>query len=114
MKPDLSQLTIAELNAVIAEAEQLINARKDEELQKTYQEFAERARALGMSMDQILAVGAKGGRGKAAPAGEKKPVAIRYRNSANPSETWTGRGKQPRWLVARLAGGAAKLEDFLV
>ena len=93
MKPDLSQLTIAELNAVIAEAEQLINARKDEELQKTYQEFAERARALGMSMDQILAVGAKGGRGKAVPAGEKK---------------------QPRWLVARLAGGAAKLEDFLV
>ena len=42
MKPDLSQLSIAELNAVIAEAERLISARKDEELQKTYQEFAEK------------------------------------------------------------------------
>ncbi|RZU36942.1 nucleoid protein H-NS [Fluviicoccus keumensis] len=113
MKPDLSQLSISELNAVIAEAQALISARKDEELQKTYQEFAEKARALGMTVDQILAVGAKSGRGKAAPAAEKKPVAIRYRNPANPSETWTGRGKQPRWLAARIAAGS-KVEDFAI
>ncbi|HEX5360235.1 MAG TPA: H-NS histone family protein [Fluviicoccus sp.] len=113
MKPDLSQLSISELNAVIADAQALISARKDEELQKTYQEFAEKARALGMTVDQILAVGAKGGRGKAAPATEKKPVAIRYRNPANPAETWTGRGKQPRWLAARVAAGA-KVEDFAI
>jgi DNA-binding protein H-NS len=113
MKPDLSQLSISELNAVIADAQALISARKDEELQKTYQEFAEKARALGMTVDQILAVGAKGGRGKAAPATEKKPVAIRYRNLANPAETWTGRGKQPRWLAARVAAGA-KVEDFAI
>lgn len=113
MKPDLSQLSIAELNAVIAEAEQLIAARKDEELQKTYQEFAEKARALGLSLDQILALGAKGSRGKVAAPSERKPVAIRYRNPANPSETWTGRGKQPRWLAAKVAEGA-KVEDFLI
>ncbi|MBD0191236.1 H-NS family nucleoid-associated regulatory protein, partial [Acinetobacter baumannii] len=29
------------------------------------------------------------------------------------SETWTGRGKQPRWLVAEIEKGA-KLEDFLI
>ncbi|EPL5429774.1 TPA: H-NS family nucleoid-associated regulatory protein, partial [Acinetobacter baumannii] len=27
--------------------------------------------------------------------------------------TWTGRGKQPRWLVAEIEKGA-KLEDFLI
>ncbi len=112
MKPDLAQLSIPELRAVIAEAESLIAARKDEELQKTYQEFAEKARALGMTVDQILAIGAKGGRAKQA-SGDKKPVAIRYRNPANPSETWTGRGKQPRWLAACIASGA-KLQDFAV
>ncbi|MFW1863942.1 H-NS family nucleoid-associated regulatory protein, partial [Acinetobacter baumannii] len=26
---------------------------------------------------------------------------------------WTGRGKQPRWLVAEIEKGA-KLEDFLI
>ena len=34
-----------------------------------------------------------------------------YKN--NTEETWTGRGKQPRWLVAELEKGA-KLEDFLI
>ncbi len=112
MKTELSQLTIAELKALIAEAEALIVARKDEELRNTYLEFAEKARALGMTVDEILAVGSKGAR-KAAPATGKKPVAVRYRNPRNPQETWTGRGKQPRWLAALINGGA-KLEDFLV
>ncbi|MBC6812953.1 DNA-binding protein, partial [Acinetobacter baumannii] len=31
----------------------------------------------------------------------------------NAEETWTGRGKQPRWLVAEIETGA-KLEDFLI
>lgn len=35
----------------------------------------------------------------------------RYANPDNRSETWTGRGRKPNWLVARLAKGA-KLEDF--
>ena len=34
-------------------------------------------------------------------------------NKNNPEDTWTGRGKQPRWLVAELEKGA-KLEDFLI
>ena len=43
----------------------------------------------------------------------RKPVEIRYRNPANAAETWTGRGKQPRWLVAALATGKV-LEDFSI
>ncbi len=35
----------------------------------------------------------------------------KYRNPKNSSETWAGRGKQPRWLVAQLRSGK-KLEDF--
>lgn len=29
----------------------------------------------------------------------------KYRNPAEPSETWSGRGKQPRWLVSALRSG---------
>lgn len=46
-------------------------------------------------------------------AGTRKSVEPRYRNKGNAAETWTGRGKQPRWLVAQLEKGA-KLEDFLI
>jgi DNA-binding protein H-NS len=40
-------------------------------------------------------------------------VLPKYRNPSAPTETWSGRGKQPRWLVAVLRSGH-KLEDFLI
>lgn len=39
-------------------------------------------------------------------------VAAKYRNAAT-QETWSGRGLQPKWLKAALAGGA-KLEEFTI
>jgi DNA-binding protein H-NS len=41
------------------------------------------------------------------------PVLPKYRNPNNSSETWAGRGKQPRWLVAQLKAGK-KINDFLI
>ena len=35
------------------------------------------------------------------------------RNPADPSETWSGRGKTPRWLSKLLTSGK-KLDDFLI
>ena len=37
----------------------------------------------------------------------------KYRNPAHPAETWSGRGKQPRWLAAELRSGK-KLDDFRI
>jgi DNA-binding protein H-NS len=57
---------------------------------------------------------------KAASSGisrrERRPyprVFPKYRNPANPSETWAGRGKQPRWLTAQIKSGK-KLDDFRI
>jgi DNA-binding protein H-NS len=38
-------------------------------------------------------------------------VLPKYRNPDYPAETWTGRGKRPRWLRARLDSGA-RMDDF--
>jgi len=48
-------------------------------------------------------------KGVAKPTGK---VPAKYRNAAT-GETWSGRGLQPKWLKAALAGGA-KLQDFAV
>jgi DNA-binding protein H-NS len=40
-------------------------------------------------------------------------VLPKYRNPKAPSETWSGRGKQPRWLKAQLRAGK-KLNDLLI
>lgn len=58
----------------------------------------------GLSISEVL------GGGK---AGKGSKVAIKYRNRDNPSETWTGRGRQPKWLSAALKKGA-KIQDFLL
>src|SRR5262245_55364862 len=41
------------------------------------------------------------------------PVSPKYRNPDNPSETWSGRGRQPRWLVALLRAGG-RIDDFRI
>ncbi len=51
------------------------------------------------------------GRKPAKSAGSK--VAPKYRNPANPSETWSGRGRQPRWLAGLVQKGMAP-SDFLI
>lgn len=39
--------------------------------------------------------------------------AAKFVNPDNRAETWTGRGRKPNWLVAKLSKGA-KLQDFAV
>ena len=40
-------------------------------------------------------------------------VPPKYRNPDQPSETWAGRGKRPRWLVAKLKSGK-RINDFRI
>lgn len=47
---------------------------------------------------------------------ERRPyprVLPKYQNPDEPSETWAGRGKQPRWLSAKLLSGK-QLDDFRI
>jgi len=40
-------------------------------------------------------------------------VLPKYRNPQNDAETWSGRGKQPRWLTVQLRSGKT-LNSFLI
>jgi DNA-binding protein H-NS len=40
-------------------------------------------------------------------------VLPKFRNPEEPSQTWAGRGKQPKWLVAKLKSGR-KIDDFRI
>ena len=41
------------------------------------------------------------------------PVPPKYRNPTNPMQTWSGRGKQPRWIGSQIQAGR-RLDDFLI
>lgn len=40
-------------------------------------------------------------------------VPPKYRNPANPSQAWTGRGKPPIWIKTHIESGGRK-EDYLI
>lgn len=106
--PDISNLSVEELKRLQAEAELLIASKKDQAIEDAYTQIMAIADNVGLSIEQILEFGTQKRK-----KSTRKAVEPRYRNKNNPSETWTGRGKQPRWLVAELEKGA-KLDDFLI
>jgi len=47
---------------------------------------------------------------------ERRPyptVFPKFRNPEQPSETWAGRGRKPRWLIAQLKSGK-QIDDFRI
>jgi DNA-binding protein H-NS len=50
----------------------------------------------------------------AKPARRPYPAVLpKYQNHGNQSETWSGRGRQPRWLIAQLKSGK-HIDDFRI
>lgn len=70
---------------------------------------ADIAKALGASKSVKSTKAPRAGK-KSTLAGKK--VAPKYRNPANPEQTWTGRGVSPAWVQSLKAAGA--LESALI
>ena len=111
MKIDLEALTIPELEALIEQAHDLIDRKQRDAVTSARAEIEKIAADVGMSVEELLGLQA-GKAAKKAPK-EKKPVAVKYRNPKDHTQTWSGRGKSPRWLQEMLSQGG-KLENFLV
>jgi DNA-binding protein H-NS len=110
-KQDLKSMSVDELWS-LHERVTLTLARKiaDEKSQLDH-----RLRQLGLSASgNAKNLSASAGAKKLNHARRPYPqVFPKYRNPAQPAETWAGRGKQPRWLTAQLRSGK-KLDDFRI
>lgn len=96
MAIELENMSLKELKSLHAQVGRLIENYEDRRKQEALRELEDKARALGFSLDEIL--GAKVARKRA-------PAKAKYANPANRSETWTGRGRKPRWVEAALKAG---------
>ena len=47
------------------------------------------------------------------PSGKRRILPLKYRDTVNTENTWSGRGKHPNWLLERIDQGF-KMEDFLI
>lgn len=101
MAIDLSGLSNAELEQLIVDAKNRIDALKKQQYAELRKALEAQARSAGFDIYELFA-----GRTRApAAAGDKRVVAPKYRNPANKEQTWTGRGKQPHWVRDALASG---------
>ncbi|WP_212525013.1 H-NS histone family protein [Actibacterium sp. MT2.3-13A] len=103
MTIDLSTMSRPELEQLRRKIDQALDrlARKERKLALEAAEQA--ARAHGYSLSELTG---------AEPRAAAKPKApARYRNPANPAQSWSGRGRQPGWIKDALAQGKS-LDDF--
>lgn len=106
--PNISKLTYNELLGLEAKVSAAIAKRKQEEKSDLKRKIAALAKDSGFDLEEI--VGGRNGRGRST-RGSK--VAPKYRHPKDASLTWTGRGRQPLWLVGEIKKGK-KLESFLI
>lgn len=123
MSIDLTGLSARELGALIrtAKKQQTLVAKR-RPITKVRAQLTKLARTEGYTIEELFGTAAP--RARKATQVTKAPsktagrklgkVAPKYRNPANPKETWTGRGKQPRWMAELTAKGNKKPEDFLI
>lgn len=101
---NVDKLSLKELLDLENRVKKAIASAQSREKDEFLADIKAMAAKRGLSISEVL------GSGK---AGKGSKVAIKYRNRDNPSETWTGRGRQPKWLSAALKKGA-KVQDFLI
>lgn len=99
---NVDKLPLKQLIELESKLKNAITTARERERAQVKQELAAYAEKHGFSLRDL--VGARG-RGKVSVP--------KYANPDDPSQTWTGRGRKPNWLVARLNKGA-KLDQFTI
>jgi DNA-binding protein H-NS len=114
--PLLDGLTVAELDNVIAAAQQQREARRESGKRELVEEFRAKAEAMGLSLNELLGSSVQTGR----PAGKTRQPRkgastasppVKYRNP-DTGETWSGRGRMPKWIALAQERGRSR-EEFL-
>jgi DNA-binding protein H-NS len=102
---NLENMSAAELTAMQSRIEQLKVEKQNADRNVVRQKIISLAKEHGFDIHELFG---RKGNGK----GTRGKVAVKYRDNAG--NTWTGRGRMPRWMVAATRGGKAKKEDFLI
>lgn len=97
MAKNLEKMSHQELEKLRMDVDAALVAAKKRDKKEARKAAEEAAAKFGFSLAELMP-----GAGKS-PAGGG---VAKYANPANPSETWTGKGRQPRWYKDAVAGGA--------
>ena len=99
MHIELSDLSLKELKALQARIEKEIAGFGQREKNRALEALEAKARELGFSLAELTGTG---------PTRKRSASAPKYANPANAADTWSGRGRKPRWFAEALAAGKSE------
>jgi len=99
MAVDIKNLNHSQLNDLISKAQVRQTELRKEKVAKLRDKVIALIKSEGYTFDDIFGHA----RGKAKRT--TGTVAPKYRNPANPTQTWSGRGKRPHWFNDALKAG---------
>lgn len=102
---DLNSLSLKELKDLQSQVAKAIASYEDRKKKEALAELEEKAREMGFSLAELTGVAPK--------TRKRAPAVAKYANPADSSDTWSGRGRKPRWFAAALAAGKSP-EDLAI
>jgi DNA-binding protein H-NS len=100
---NVDKMSLKDLMDLDLRVQKAIAVAKDRERTELRHKIAALAEDSGFSVNELF--GARGA------TKNKSSGVAKYKNPDNGSETWTGRGRKPNWLLAKMAKGG-KMADF--
>ena len=100
----VDNMSFSELAALEARIGKLKTEKQNTERQAVRDKIIAMAKEAGFDAHELFGKGGRGGRGG--------KIAPKYRDKDG--NTWTGRGRPPRWLSAALKQRGVKKDDFLI
>lgn len=101
---NLDNLSLKELKDLQAKVSKAIASFEDRRKREALAALEEKARDLGFTLSELAGIS----------TGRKRAAATaKYANPQNKNETWSGRGRKPRWFDAALKAGK-KPDDMAI
>jgi DNA-binding protein H-NS len=100
-KTDLNKMCLDELRQLAKDIDKEMKRRAAQAKTKALASIEATAKEHGFDLKDLLGVSGKA------------PSAPKYAHPENPELTWTGRGRQPRWIKEGLNAGKS-LDDFSI
>lgn len=104
MSVDLNTYSMKELKELQSQVAKAISGFEDRRKKEALSELEDKAREMGFSLAELTGT---------VPTRKRSPAVAKYANPSDKTDTWSGRGRKPRWFSAALAAGR-KPDDMAI
>lgn len=108
MSIDLSELTLVDLKKLAAKVDKAIAAAEAKQRREARQAVEKISKEYGVPLNELVADDAAKAPRKLTKKTKKPAAVAKFRDPADPSKTWSGKGRRPQWYLAAIEAGASE------